>query len=258
MKISPQRLGIIGGALVLLGSLAAQPPVPIEEQPGVDVLARGPVHEAFAEPGTEKQQPAPVIAKRPPDPINELPSEDRPEADQSQWIPGYWAWDDDRNDYVWVSGIWRVPAPEHQWIPGYWQQATGGWQWVSGYWGPTGAAANVDLYPPPPEPVEEAVPPAPAQDMVFLPGSWVYVDNQYMWRPGHWVANQPGWVWTPSCYYWTPGGYVFVNGYWDHDLDHRGILFAPVAIDFRVAQGAGWRYRPSYAIAPIFCRSPCS
>jgi WXXGXW repeat (2 copies) len=27
------------------------------------------------------------------------------------WTPGYWAWDDDDNDYYWVPGAW-VEAPE--------------------------------------------------------------------------------------------------------------------------------------------------
>jgi hypothetical protein len=28
------------------------------------------------------------------------------------------AWDDDSEEYIWVSGIWRVPPPNRQWVPG--------------------------------------------------------------------------------------------------------------------------------------------
>ena len=75
------------------------------QQEGVEVLARGPVHEAFAEPTMRRQGTSPVVPKKPPDPINELAPEQKPEGDDMQWIPGYWAWDDSRSDFLWVSGI---------------------------------------------------------------------------------------------------------------------------------------------------------
>lgn len=33
-----------------------------------------------------------------------LPPDQKPEGDDVAWIPGYWAWDDERNDFLWVSG----------------------------------------------------------------------------------------------------------------------------------------------------------
>src|ERR1043165_2175786 len=174
-------------------SLRAQPtdgPQPPQE--GVDVLAHGPVHEAFAQPVPEhQQQPSPIIPKKPPDPVPELPPDERPEGDQAQWIPGYWAWDNDRSDYLWVSGIWRVPPPDRHWVPGYWQEAQGGWQWVSGYWG-LASETTTDLYPPPPEPIPEAVPPPPDQDSTLVPGCWIYREGHYWWRPQYWIKLQPG------------------------------------------------------------------
>jgi len=225
-----------------------QPAVPAQD--GVEVQARGPIHEAFMEPGALEQAPSPIVLKKPPEAINELPSEDRPQGDQFQWLPGYWAWDDDRGDYLWVSGIWRAAPPGRQWAPGYWLQADGGWQWVTGYWSPV-AEATVDLLPPPPELIEEAIPPAPDQNSVFLPGIWVYQHDrhQYWWRPGHWVHQRPGWIWMPACYHWTPGGYVFVNGYWDHEIGDRGIAFAPVYFNPGLVVRPGWYYRPAYALA---------
>ena len=40
----------------------------------------------------------------------------------------------DRNDFIWVSGVWREAPPERHWIPGTWQKVEDGWQWISGLW----------------------------------------------------------------------------------------------------------------------------
>src|SRR5438552_44672 len=72
---------------------------------GVEVQARGPIHEAFATP-TSEAKATPGVNKKPPAPIEEMPPEEKPEGDVV-WIGGYWAWDDDRTDYLWVSGCWR-------------------------------------------------------------------------------------------------------------------------------------------------------
>ena len=44
-----------------------------------------------------------MIPKQPPAPIEELPPEQKPEGDDVQWVPGYWAWDDNRNDFLWIK-----------------------------------------------------------------------------------------------------------------------------------------------------------
>ena len=59
-------------------------------------------------------------------------------------------------------------------------------------------------------------------------------------------------MWIPDSYCWTPAGYVFVSGYWDHDLVDRGLCFAPVLIDARFRGRAGWFYRPAYNVAADF------
>src|SRR5438876_1143917 len=69
---------------------------------GVEVLGRGPVHEAFAEPTLSNSRPTPIVQKKPPDPIEEVPPDQKPEGDNVQWIPGYFAWDDDSSDFIWV------------------------------------------------------------------------------------------------------------------------------------------------------------
>ena len=108
---------------------AAQPP-------GVEVEARGPIHEAFAAPADIQPTQGPLVAKPPPDPIDEVPPDQKPDGDNVQWIPGYWSFDVDQKDYVWVSGFWRDVPPGRRWVPGHWQEVDSGWVWVSGYSAP--------------------------------------------------------------------------------------------------------------------------
>jgi len=238
-------LGILGALLVTTrGATVVGPDPRAKLEDGVEVQARGPVHEAFAEPSMRRQGAAPLVTKKPPDPVNEMPAEQKPEGANVQWIPGYWAFDDEQNDFLWVSGIWRIPPPGRHWVPGYWQQEDGGWQWTSGYWAAQ-AESEEQLLPAPPAPIAEALPPAPDGNSGYVPGCWIYQPDGYYWRPGFWVPFRAGWMWITPCYLWTPGGYVFVDGYWDHDFHHRGVLFAPVFIDRRFL---GQVYRPRFAI----------
>ena len=116
---------------------------------GVQVLTRGPVHEAFAQTVTFNPEPGIVVPKAPPDLIEELPPALRPAGDNVAWIPGYWAWDDDRSDFLWVSGIWRALPPGRQWVPGYWSPAGTEFQWTSGYWADATLTENEYLPEPP-------------------------------------------------------------------------------------------------------------
>ena len=103
---------MMGGALVGGGVSYAQPSTQSDaDQEGAEVLTRGPVHEAFA--GTISYDPEPCmfVDREPPVLIEEVPPEQRLEGDNVTWIPGYWAWDDDQNDFLWISGIWRNLPP---------------------------------------------------------------------------------------------------------------------------------------------------
>lgn len=260
------RLAILVGGLgtsaaVLLSGRIATPlkaqtederdAVSAPAQEGVEVQARGPVHEAFAGPAIRGPRATPAVPKQPPEPVPEEPPNQRPEGDNVQWIPGYWGWDDDRQDFLWVSGIWRSVPPGRQWVSGCWNQVEGGWQWVPGYWAGD-EQQQVELLPEPPDPIREAVPAAASEDQSYVPGTWVYRDTRYVWRPGFYVQYQPGWVWIPAHYVWTPVGYLFVDGYWDYSLDNRGLLFAPVYVNPRFYNQPGWVYRPSYCIPNSF------
>jgi hypothetical protein len=247
----------LGLSALIVGSwsgtrASAQPPVPEGDIPGAEVQARGPVHEAFAQPTGVPPVPGPVVAKQPPDPVEELPPDQKPEGDNVQWIPGYWAWDDETNDYVWVSGCWREVPPARRWVPGHWQAVDGGWVWVAGLW----AAENITevQYLPAPPPTLDQGPatPAPDANSIYVPGVWVYQVTRYLWRPGYWVAYNPSWVWTPASYVWTPSGYIFTDGYWDHPLDQRGLLFAPVRFDLRLFGAARRPFVPVHTVLHDF------
>ncbi len=211
---------------------------------GVEVLTRGPVHEAFAEPIGADPEAGVIVEQQPPESIEEVPPDMKPEGDQVAWIPGYWAWDDDRNDFVWVSGIWRNPPPGQRWVPGYWSPTDAGWQWVSGFWAPV--QANELTYREPPPETLEAGPnsPSPGEQYFWVPGTWTWYETSYRWRPGFWSRYQTDWVWVPAHWIWTPRGCLFLPGYWDYRVTRRGYLFAPVYFH------AAYRARPSWYYTP--------
>ncbi|MGK0188800.1 MAG: hypothetical protein ACI9R3_004614 [Verrucomicrobiales bacterium] len=222
----------------------------ISDVQGVEVLTRGPVHEAFAGIITFDAQAGVVVNTAPPALIEELPPDEWPEGDDVAWIPGYWAWDDERSDFLWISGTWRALPPGREWNAGYWSQIAEGNQWTSGYWSDAEELETVYL-PPPPATVE--VGPnvaAPSVDHGWTPGCWTWREERYAWRPGYWAEGRSDWNWVPAHYVWTPRGHVFVDGYWDYPVLRRGVLFAPVHFDPAVYRQRDYRYSPAIAINP--------
>jgi hypothetical protein len=195
----------------------------------LEVLTRGPVHEAFAEPVVFDPEPGFIVSSDPPEVIDEIPPTQRPAGENVVWIPGYWNWDDERDDFIWVSGIWRVVPPGLEWVPGYWVEVRGGLQWTAGFWRSLEAEAELTYLPEPPATLEEGpIGDAPSADHIWVTGTWMWHTNRYAWRPGYWVHARPGWIWSPAHYVWSPSGYIFVDGFWDYSIRRRGLLFAPV------------------------------
>ncbi|MCE9544386.1 MAG: hypothetical protein K8T25_02530 [Planctomycetia bacterium] len=217
---------------------------PAADAQGGEVLTRGPIHEAFAEPYTYNPKPTVVVPRKPPEPINEMPPDVKPEGDRVEWLPGYWSWDDERNDYLWISGLWRKLPPGRRWVPGYWVDDAGGFRWVAGMWAAE-QAQELNYQPQPPDSVEQGPNVAsPGENYFWVPGVWMYSNNAYRWRTGFWSQGVDGWVWVPAHYSWTPRGVFFVNGYWDFAFHRRGVLFAPVY------------YRTAFYARPAFVYSP--
>jgi len=236
------------GAPAQPGQEQAPVVIDVDTPKGVEVLARGPVHEAFATP-TAEAKPTQYVPKKPPADIEEMPPEEKPDGDVV-WVGGYWAWDDDRDDYLWVSGCWRVQPDGKEWVPGYWREQANQWQWVPGFWTAVQETQRpeVTYYPEPPPPPQLAPPGNPPEaDMFYAPGYWMWVGNHYVWRAGYWTRVRQGHVYVSSHYRWTPHGYVFVSGYWDYDVARRGVLYAPVVVD-TVVVGPRFVYTPYYAV----------
>jgi len=215
----------------------------------IEPLVRGPVHEGFAEMLRLTPQPTPPVAGQPPQPINEVAAEVRPDDPNAEWLPGYWGWDGDSKRFIWVSGTWRVPSPGTRWVPGYWTTTAAGAQRVPGFW-VSADTEQISYLPAPPAYEDEGVDPAspPSPDVFWSPGYWAIANGKFNWEAGYWARMVPGWMWIAAHYAWTPNGYVFIDGRWDFPLDQRGMLFTPVAFQTPLYQQAGFTYSPGYVL----------
>lgn len=220
------------------------------KQEDVEILTRGPVHEAFAEVVTSKPEPGYIVSKAPPPAIEELPPDKQLEGDNVTWISGYWAWDDDTNDFLWVSGVWRNIPPGRQWVPGYWNDlGDGRWQWTAGYWANTEQSEVEYVGEAPPASVDAGPNvEAPDDNSTWVPGNWRYVETRYVWAPGYWTPLRPDWTWVPSSWNWTPSGYCYNDGYWDYAIANRGVLFAPAYFHRPLWTDPGYYYTPSVVV----------
>ncbi|HEX5445322.1 MAG TPA: hypothetical protein VFW87_15970 [Pirellulales bacterium] len=198
----------------------------------VDVERRGPMHEGFAQPAVTGTNDAFVVSKRPPTPLREYPPVLRPAASQAAWLPGYWGWDGAKEDFLWITGVWRLPPPGMRWIPGYWSAHDQQLVWTSGFWFPierrhvhyeAAAPARQPHQPDLPKPADDA------REQFYVPGYWMTTSDGPAWRRGHWSPFHEGWVWIPTRRVATPAGSVLLRGYWDYPLSQRGLLFAPLS-----------------------------
>ncbi|HEV3386753.1 MAG TPA: hypothetical protein VG097_18195 [Gemmata sp.] len=227
-----------------------KPPLKQEQaQPGVKVADKGPIHEAFAQPGAEVRGKDMTAPKAPPPPVNEAPPESKPEGANVKWIPGYWQWDEHKNDFIWVSGFYRNVPPNRAWEPGKWIEKDGKNVYTPGFWRPTDTTTWKDVFPEPPKSVENG-PSTPNENpnAMWVPGGWEYRNNEFVWRSGYWAAPYRDLMWQPSQYVYNGSGYNYIPGYWDYPLENRGLLNAPVYIDPQFVQNSNWSFTPQYGI----------
>lgn len=238
----------------LLEAAGLKPPAPGAEQSqeDLDLLTKGPLHEAFAEVQQNSPTPNPIVTRQPPEAVKELPPKYQPEGENVEWIPGYWAWDEERENYLWISGIWRDIPPGQRWVPGYWETVEAGFRWVNGFW-MDDEVEEIEYLPAPPESLDNGPStPAPSTSHFYAPGNWVYQQNDYVWQPGCWMPRVENWVWVPPSYVWTPRGCVFSAGYWDRLFDCRGVVFAPVCYNRPIYNDFDYYYTPSCVINTNF------
>lgn len=150
-----------------------------------EVQLRGPLHEAFAEPTNFDPVEPPLVDRQPPERIDELPPEYRPEGNNVGWIPGYWEFDTDLNDFLWISGMWRDAPAGRRWIPGYWHRFDNGFRRITGFWQSVNET-QITYYGPPPATLEVGPSsPPPSANYFWVPGCHEYQQDQYRWRPGY-------------------------------------------------------------------------
>ncbi|HEV7282470.1 MAG TPA: hypothetical protein VGN57_19865 [Pirellulaceae bacterium] len=156
-----------------------------------EVLLRGPVHEAFARPQIGEIVRGEIAPQQPPAAVKEI----APAAEVgTQWIEGYWSFDESAGDFVWVTGTLRRAPEGTVWVAGQWQQTAEGYVRTPGYWNvASDAQASVDAQ------ANAAAETAAAIDV-----------------PAHKVE--------------TLEGVIDVPGYVDHPLPERGVLYAPMRI----------------------------
>lgn len=216
----------------------------------VDVLMRGPLHEAFATAHQSDPVPAPLIQEQPPEPIDEVPPEFKPVGNNVTWIGGYWAWDDANSNFIWISGVWRDVPPGRDWVPGYWHESDEGHRWISGFWTDETAQQQPELIQNlPPASIDQGPSTlAPGDNYFYVPGNWQYHGGSYRWLTGHWQPVVNNWIWIPASYVWTPHGCYYRSGYWDYEVAWRGTCYAPVHFRRPIYTAHHYRFRPSLVV----------
>src|SRR5207302_1673977 len=127
-------VGLALGVLTIIVMFGQAQPAPDEsaQPPGVDVQARGPVHEAFAEPISDQPKQGTGVTKEPPPPTVEAgPSVPAPDP-SSTYVGGCWIYAG--ANYRWRPGHWIAYRPGWVWIPAHYIWTPVGCVFVDGYW----------------------------------------------------------------------------------------------------------------------------
>ncbi|MBX3421611.1 MAG: YXWGXW repeat-containing protein [Pirellulaceae bacterium] len=264
-----QELSATAAEVVATGTPTLAPPQPGEAVPPrpesvlnetaseFEELLRGPLHEAFAEQYSPQPVEGVIADRQPPPLVPEMPPEIRPDGKNVEWLPGYWFWDDERDDFIWISGTWRAIPPGVRWMPGYWVDlGDGRHQWVAGTWVGSGQRELEYIAQVPPETLDFGpVGEAQSANHFWVPGCWQWNNTNYVWRPGYWSVGYANWVWVPARYLWTPRGYVHCAGYWDYPFDARGTLFAPIWFNQPIYAAPGFFFHPRAALLSTVLRT---
>lgn len=192
-------------------------------------VENGPLHEAFITANVGN-----IILEAAPNPPPTIVLEKIPPSPDSKaiWISGYWEWYPNRNDFIWVPGLWRLSPPERVWVSGSWVATEEGWVRVHGFWSDVPVERLKYIQEIPPDNLEESPSIAPAENYFWMSGYWEYDESSqtYAWLDGQWAPFDPNWIYVPAYYVWRPDGYVFVNGYWDWPVENVGTPYASVYI----------------------------
>lgn len=212
-------------------------------------LIEGPAHEAYLAPVLDSTV-LEAVTLQPPGLIKE--NTPLQQDQRTVWIPGYWAWDKVRKDFIWIGGVWRRPPPGRQWVPGQWKETEAGWVYVRGFWSDQPAASLEYVKQTPPDALEEKVTDSPGPEYFWAAGHWQYIPatQKYSWLKGRWEKFDQNWVLVPAHYVWRPEGYVLVNSYWDWTIREMGSSYAGLWIP--PDKRAAYEYNPIVVVDPLF------
>ena len=95
-----------------------------------------------------------IVNEAPPESIDEVPPITNRTVITLFGSPVGCRFEDEQDDFVWISGVWRTPPAGRRWVPGYWNELKDEkYQWVSGFWQAT-ERRRVDYRGAPPESLE--------------------------------------------------------------------------------------------------------
>ncbi len=172
-----------------------------------------------------------IVKSAPPEPRAEVMRIETRPAENAVWIPGYWQWDTDANNYEWVPGTWRRAIPGMAWSPGRWNEVANGYEWSPGYWNDESPASapvavpttrTVLVQEAPPALREEIRPVSPGDGMVWIAGNWSHDKGEYEWTSGRW--ERPAvehMTWSPARWHHSSAGFGFTRGHWDYPVESR-------------------------------------
>ena len=109
---------------------------------------------------------------------------------------------------------------------------------------PAVAVDEATIYPtmPPPDPIPEIRPPAPAWGYVWIDGYWDWTGLDWTWNGGYWVPQRTGVVYVAPRFVFIDGRPVYYRSYWAGPGGRREYGYGP-----RGAPPAAWRARPTAA-----------
>jgi hypothetical protein len=113
------------------------------------------------------------------------------------------------------------------------------------------AADDATAYPtaPPPDPIPEYQPPAPAYGYSWIGGYWDWTGFDWTWDAGYWAPADAAYLFIGPRYVFVDGRAVFYRPYWQGPGGYRAFGYGYRG---RAPVGA-WRARPS--VAPTAWRS---
>jgi len=110
---------------------------------------------------------------------------------------------------------------------------------------PEGVAADGTVYPtsPPPDPIPEYQPPAPAYGYSWVGGYWDWVGLEWSWNAGYWAPSDQAYLFIGPRFLFVDGRPVYYRPYWQGPGGYRAYGYGYRG---RAPVGA-WRARPSVA-----------